>query len=530
MRHFVSKSIFTLLSLILLNFLITSCALNNKDIPVNHLAQYPPSLFMTGVGSSEKGANEADDAARMDLLKQIEVEITGEETTVQAESSKSGLSSSYVQSRIDSKVHIIVPGLTIKERWNDLSPNRFYSLAVINREEAAENIFRKIEELNIEIENLIHAGEEAETHRDYNNALNYYKDAAERIKTAQMMVQPYRVIKGGTAVQNAWSFEDKSAGIKARINRISDKLPKAGEITTYDEGIRDIVIQLIRRLPAGELLTLSVGEFREGNSGGRIPLSNILESDIRTTMAGVEDIKVLDGNSTDSDLVITALFRLDKGILRINAVMKNKKTDAIISAGRVLIQHPPTLTEEGMTEDGKNTASMTDSYSLAVEQTLTAENSTSPFDIKVWADKDRFRINEPIVFYFKSDADCYLTLLDQGTSGTLRVLFPNPYQRDNLIHNGRTYSVPDPYADYEIKVDGPAGIERVKAICTPDKSTIPVDTSKGFYEFTPQDNTRTRDLNISVKRLEDQQWAQGYLEITITSDEDNKGWRPRKIK
>ena len=188
MRHIFSKSIFTLLSLILIGSLITSCSISKKDISVSQQVPeapdwvvkrvhsgFPPSLFMTGVGSSEKGASEADDAARMDLLKQIEVEITGEETTVQAETSKSGkpgLSSSYVQSRVDSKVHIIVPGLTIKERWNDLPQNRIYSLAVINREEAAENIFRKIGELNIEIEKLIHAGEEAETHRDYNNALN----------------------------------------------------------------------------------------------------------------------------------------------------------------------------------------------------------------------------------------------------------------------------------------------------------------------------------------------------------------------
>ena len=157
------------------------------------------------------------------------------------------------------------------------------------------------------------------------------------------------------------------------------------------------------------------------------------------------------------------------------------------------------------------------SYNIAVEQILTSENSSSPFNIKVWTDNNQFRIGEPVVFYFKSDRDCYITLLDQGTSGALRVIFPNPYQKDNLIQAGKTYAVPDKSAGYAIKVDGPPGIERVKIIASLDNR--PED----------KDNERVRDLSISLNKLDAQQWAEGYHEITILTSEGTETWRPRKL-
>ncbi|MBI5038556.1 MAG: DUF4384 domain-containing protein [Nitrospirae bacterium] len=165
-----------------------------------------------------------------------------------------------------------------------------------------------------------------------------------------------------------------------------------------------------------------------------------------------------------------------------------------------------------------------------IEQIFTIENSAAPFNVKVWTDKNRFQIGEPITFYLSADRDCYITLLDQGTSGTLRVLFPNPYQRDNFIHAGKTYPVPGLEAGYEIRVDGPPGIERVKVIASLNRSQLPVEISDRFYELSPRDGDRIRDLILSVKKMPDQQWTQGYLELHILAPEETETGHQRKLK
>jgi hypothetical protein len=212
------------------------------------------------------------------------------------------------------------------------------------------------------------------------------------------------------------------------------------------------------------------------------------------------------------------------------------KTGAIIAAGRVLIhseefhdkdllpKEPPSLMGGGVSVGEVG-------YDVAVEQVLIAENSTDPFHVKIWTDKNQFRIGDPVTFYFSSDRDCYMILFDQGTSGVLRVIFPNPYQRDNFIQAGKTYAVPGPGAGYEIRVDGPPGIERIKALASLIKTQLPGEISDRFYELSPQNGDRVRDLVLSVKKMmDDRQWTQSFLEIDIVSPDHIEGGRPRKLK
>lgn len=505
--------------------------------------KYPQAFYMLGIGSSENGSNEADDAARLDLLKQIEVEIRGEESAVQTESLKSSTksntssSSVYVQSRVDSMVSMTISGLRIEEKWADRKNKRFYSLAVLDREDASGNLYRQIEDLKAKINSLTHSGKEAEELQDYKTAISRYHEALGHINSAQALISPYKVIatpsvltpqgreeKGGMPSEENYSFSGVEADLKTRIDRLSGKVPAASTFTSWDDGIRDLILQLMRRLPAEGLLKVVVRDFIEGRSGSRVPLSDLIESDIRTTMAGVEGMRVVE-NDKDSGFLLTGLFRMDGDSLRINAILKDNATGAINAAGKVLIND-----REINSKDLLPYADKTASYGVAVEQVLTSENSTIPFNLEVWTDKTKLRIGEPVTFYFKADRDCYVTLFDQGTSGTLRVLFPNPYQMDNFILAGKIYSVPDSGAGYEIRVDGPPGIERVKAVASLNKSQLPVDISDRFIEMTPEDTVHIRDLNIALKKLPEQQWADGYLEIDILSPEGTDTGRPRRLK
>ena len=418
------------------------------------------------------------------------------------------------------------------------------------REETSNLLHKQIQDLQKKTNDLIQAGEEAEFLLDYTIAISRYQDALKNVESVQALLPPYKIIKG--ELGNSMPFpsspidgdgkteEEIGTDLKIKIERISGKIPRSSEPTGWENGIKDLVLQMVRRLPSEGFLTVIVADFREGRSGNRVPLSDLIESDIRTTMAGVEDIKVQGKEQTTSDLLLTGLFRMDGKLLRVNATLKDMKTGAITSAGRVLIRteeihaedllpqiqkghitHPPLM--EGV--EGEDVGS----YAIAVEQILTAETSTPPFNLKVWTNKNRFSIGEPVTFYFSADKDCYITLLDQGTSGSLRVIFPNPYQMDNFIHSGETYAVPGRAVGYEITVDGPPGIERVKAIASLQKPQLPINLSAGFYELTPQNEERMRDITLALKRIPDQQWTQGYLEIDILEQDSNDVGRPRKI-
>ncbi len=59
-------------------------------------------------------------------------------------------------------------------------------------------------------------------------------------------------------------------------------------------------------------------------------------------------------------------------------------------------------------------------------------------------------ILKKINIYFGSEKDCYLNLINYGTSGKLIVLLPNVLLRDNFIDGNRVYAIPgqDYYFDY----------------------------------------------------------------------------------
>lgn len=80
--------------------------------------------------------------------------------------------------------------------------------------------------------------------------------------------------------------------------------------------------------------------------------------------------------------------------------------------------------------------------------------------------KTIYRIGQKIVVGFRANRDCYLTLLNIGTSGKLTVLFPNSLHKDNFLQAGRDYQIPASNDEFEYELQGPTGIEKIKAIAT----------------------------------------------------------------
>lgn len=124
------------------------------------------------------------------------------------------------------------------------------------------------------------------------------------------------------------------------------------------------------------------------------------------------------------------------------------------------------------------------------------------FVTKLWTDKKTYRIGEPVTFYFYAAKDCYLNLINYGTSGKNRVIFPNRLQKDNFIKGGTTVEIPGAKDDrFVLRVQGPPGTERVKAVVTKHRTQI----YRGAYDFDkyayqPWDEKEDKiDKDISVQ-------------------------------
>ena len=77
-----------------------------------------------------------------------------------------------------------------------------------------------------------------------------------------------------------------------------------------------------------------------------------------------------------------------------------------------------------------------------------------------------------MVLNVKTNRDAYLTIVDVGTSGRVHIIFPNRFQTDNRIQAGETIQVPDPRANFDFQVNGPAGTELIKVIASLDPAPL----------------------------------------------------------
>jgi len=165
-------------------------------------------------------------------------------------------------------------------------------------------------------------------------------------------------------------------------------------------------------------------------------------------------------------------------------------------------------------------------------------NDSESFDLKVWIEpqavntsardiniaprqtQNQYRVGDKIIIAFRASQDCYLTLLNIGSSGKLLILFPNALHQDNFIRANQVYRIPDADYGFEYQLQGPSGIETLKAIAT-EKSVELVESNFSadgdFFETkTPQ--VAARDITIIKSKTESaapQSWADASCKFSV---------------
>jgi TolB-like protein len=146
------------------------------------------------------------------------------------------------------------------------------------------------------------------------------------------------------------------------------------------------------------------------------------------------------------------------------------------------------------------------------------------FSVKAWTDKSQeattipsYRIGDFLTLNFEVDRDCYLTIFDFTTSGSIHVLFPNSFTPDNTIKAGRTYTFPDAQAGFKIRVQDPPGLEQLKFFATMKKVNLFEEdySTEKFRSLNSDNYSVTRDLETVITSLDSNAWAEFSLEIRI---------------
>lgn len=150
-----------------------------------------------------------------------------------------------------------------------------------------------------------------------------------------------------------------------------------------------------------------------------------------------------------------------------------------------------------------------------------ARPAEPPLQVELTADKAEYAVGEKMKLGVKVNQDCYLTLIDVGTTGKATVLFPNIYTQSNAVKGGVTYAIPDPSAGFEFEVAPPAGLELIRAIASREPSVdlsdamAPISAESPFGEVKQDMQALTRAIRVKAKKAKPGQWSESVLKLTI---------------
>ena len=117
--------------------------------------------------------------------------------------------------------------------------------------------------------------------------------------------------------------------------------------------------------------------------------------------------------------------------------------------------------------------------------------------ITLSTDKDTLNPGDELKLTFSADRECYLTLMDMGTSGRILRLWPNDYSgSDNRIEANVARKFPGPGDNFRYRIAGPTGTERIVAYATSEKGKI---LSEG--EFQQLQKTGFKEYKGTAKDL-----------------------------
>ncbi|MEW6027118.1 MAG: DUF4384 domain-containing protein [Planctomycetota bacterium] len=150
--------------------------------------------------------------------------------------------------------------------------------------------------------------------------------------------------------------------------------------------------------------------------------------------------------------------------------------------------------------------------------------SSGHFKVKVWADKGEgsvYKEGEHVQFHFRSGKDCYIYLYHMDAAGSVKLLFPNSFNRDNRVKANQVYSIPDDTMNFDFQITEPLGAEMVKAFASlqPIKDMEIKPDETGFRDIGKIMDAKTRDIiTRSIEAVAKEGFAENTCVITTVRE------------
>lgn len=147
----------------------------------------------------------------------------------------------------------------------------------------------------------------------------------------------------------------------------------------------------------------------------------------------------------------------------------------------------------------------------------------SNIKISLTVDKTVAVPGDEIVLTIVADRDCYVTIMNLGTSGRIVRLWPNAYSgNDNFVSAGVPRRFPDVNDGFRYKVAGPVGVERIIGYASMEKGKI-LDENEfqglqgtGFKQFVGGAKDLAKSFHKNTTALgTGTPWGTGQVNVCI---------------
>ena len=143
--------------------------------------------------------------------------------------------------------------------------------------------------------------------------------------------------------------------------------------------------------------------------------------------------------------------------------------------------------------------------------------------VRVWIDKDSghsgnavYQVGEPIRISVKVNRDAYVYLFNINADGSIDLILPNAYDRNNRLRAGQVRTYPPSGARYRFSITGPEGVNYVLALASFKPLTMGdvADIRSGRARVRGLSNL-SHSLSIIVRPVPNREWATDALRYYV---------------
>ena len=155
-------------------------------------------------------------------------------------------------------------------------------------------------------------------------------------------------------------------------------------------------------------------------------------------------------------------------------------------------------------------------YSPAPTPPPQQPRTVEQFTIELKVDKPVYRIGDDVIIIVRVNRDCYLSLYNVSTLGEVTQIFPNRFAGDNLIQKDQVYRIPAESDTFDFAIEGPPGIERVRAVGTMANVNFFEPSAQTADEDFPSIGNDPKRFDQTVDQKLETMSAEQWAEASVT--------------